>query len=81
MSVDPLMQARALSLPSREAMLRRDWSVRRFWAENQALLAQAWRQWDALDATPALPPVETLIDARLRERASMRVSTLSLIHI
>lgn len=41
-----LTKARALDLPSREAMLARAHSVSRFWSENAELLEVAWQEWD-----------------------------------
>lgn len=67
MTTDSLVQARALDLPSREAMLIRDPSVRRFWKKNQTLLADAWEQWDRGSDTPTLPSPDSLIDPKLRD--------------
>jgi len=67
MTHSQLQRARALALPTREATLRRDASVSRFWKQNQELLGNAWREWEERekDNLPALD--DTLMDARLRE--------------
>lgn len=67
MSSHALLQARNLDLPTREDMLRRAPSVSRFWNENRALLADAWKEWEAQSGSPSLPPPETMLDARLRD--------------
>ncbi len=59
-----LEQARALHLPERQAMLRRDPSVQKFWSENQELLHKAWEEWDAADIGDSLGP--SLLDPKLR---------------
>jgi hypothetical protein len=63
----PLQQARALALPSRDATLRRDPSVSRFWAQNAGVLREAWREWEEAerDHLPTLD--DTLLDLGLRE--------------
>lgn len=62
-----LAQARALNLPSREAILKRDTTVNHFWNSNRNILEEAWKQWE-LESNVALPVLdETLIDSRLRE--------------
>ncbi|MEN0063212.1 MAG: 2OG-Fe(II) oxygenase [Myxococcota bacterium] len=65
MSANALLKARALDLPSREAMLRRAPSVSRFWNENRVLLAEAWEQWEKQSGAPTLPPPLTLLDPKL----------------
>ena len=60
----PLERARALDLPEREAMLRRDSSVQRFWAENRDLFEQAWQEWGQGEEQPGLD--SSLIDPSLR---------------
>lgn len=45
-TTSPLQRARALEYPSREAMLRRDPLVQRFWGEHRVLLAEAWNEWE-----------------------------------
>ncbi len=61
-----LQRARSLDLPTREAMLRRDPSVQRFWTDNAQLLADAWADWDASDASRAVALDDSLLDADLR---------------
>ncbi len=65
-TADQLERARRLVLPEREAMLRRDPSVQKFWTENRELLVSAWQEWDA--ARPARPVAldDSLLDGRLR---------------
>ncbi|MEM9203831.1 MAG: 2OG-Fe(II) oxygenase [Actinomycetota bacterium] len=71
MSTDQLEKARALELPTRDAMLRRDASVQRFWLDNRELLADAWQQWEptveaplaALDDSLIAAPLRTAVDA------------------
>ena len=60
-----LQKARALDLPERQAMLRRDYSVSEFWNTTRDLLRDAWNEWDA-NATDLPPLDESLIDAKLR---------------
>lgn len=59
-----LQRARDLELPTREAMLRRDPSVQRFWTENDDLLAKAWAEWDRNDSLVQLD--QSLVDPALR---------------
>lgn len=66
MTRNQLQRARVLGLPDREAMLRRDPSVQRFWSENQNLLAQAWVEWDQDHATTAAGLDHSLFDPKLR---------------
>ena len=67
MTHSQLQRARSLALPTRDATLRRDPSVARFWEQNRALLNGAWREWEAheQDHLPLLD--DTLLDARLRD--------------
>lgn len=62
-----LKQARALSLPSREASLKRDPSVSQFWNNNRKLLEDAWVEWEVGNKESLLIPDETLLDPRLRK--------------
>lgn len=61
-----LEQARSLELPERAAMLRRDPSVQRFWTDNRQLLADAWVDWEAMNADMRHPLGDSLLDADLR---------------
>lgn len=63
-ATDALSRARALELPDREAMLRRDPSVQRFWNQHRDLLIDAWVAWDADRSPVALDA--TLLDDDLR---------------
>ncbi|OEE87067.1 2OG-Fe(II) oxygenase [Enterovibrio norvegicus FF-162] len=64
---DPLTEARALALPSRESMLQRAPSVKRFWDTNTPLLTEAWRAWEASEESPNFKPDTSLLDPKLRE--------------
>lgn len=66
MTTTPLQQARALKLPAREAMLRRDASVHQFWAKNQELLRHAWDEWDNDGTDDLVRPDSSLLDPKLR---------------
>ncbi len=61
-----LEDARALELPDRESMLRRDASVQRFWIDNRQLLADAWAGWEAADGSPQVTLDDSLLDPELR---------------
>ncbi|SIS72454.1 hypothetical protein SAMN05421766_103634 [Zobellia uliginosa] len=62
-----LAQARALTLPSREASLIREASVSQFWNSNRNLLEEAWVEWE-MENKDNLPILnETLLDPRLRQ--------------
>ncbi len=62
-----LVQARALTLPTHEASLRRDASVSHFWNSNRKLLENAWAEWEIENKDNLLVPDESLLDPRLRE--------------
>lgn len=62
-----LAQARALTLPSREASLNREPSVSHFWNSNRELLENAWAEWELENKDSLLVPDETLLDLRLRK--------------
>ncbi|MDD1791783.1 2OG-Fe(II) oxygenase [Enterovibrio sp. ZSDZ42] len=64
---DPLTEARALALPSRESMLQRAPSVKRFWDTNTHLLTEAWRAWETSEESPNFEPDTSLLDPKLRE--------------
>jgi hypothetical protein len=64
---NPLMGARSLTLPSREASLNREPSVSQFWDNNQKLLEDAWVAWEIENKRSLLIPDETLLDANLRQ--------------
>jgi len=60
-----LAVARALDLPSRDAMLNRDPSVSKFWFQNRSLLSDAWQEWEDLQ-NELLKPDDSLLDSKLR---------------
>ncbi len=62
-----LEQTRALEVPQREAMLRREPSAQDFWTIHRDLLANAWKEWEAHEDTSAIELGSSLIDPRLRE--------------
>lgn len=62
-----LAQARALSLPTREASLKREASVSQFWKSNRNLLEEAWAEWEMENKDNLLVPDVTLLDQRLRQ--------------
>lgn len=66
MSVNQLQQAQSLTLPSREAMLQRAPSVQRFWDDNQALLIDAWKEWEQNNQSQLPVLAESLIAPELR---------------
>ena len=60
-----LERARALALPSREAMLARAPSVQMFWDDNRELFAKAWHEWEQTEQ--ALQPLnDALLDSKLQ---------------
>ena len=66
MSLNQLQLARALDLPSRDAMLSRDPSVQQFWDSNSNLLSDAWKEWEE-SQKDSLPPLDSsLLDKNLR---------------
>jgi len=69
-NLTPLQRARQLEIPSREAVLRRDYSVQKFWSKNGRLLEQAWKEWSVNPQEPGckLPSLdETVFAPTLRE--------------
>jgi len=62
-----LAQARALTLPSRKAVLQREASVSHFWNNNRKLLEDAWTAWEIENKDNLLIPDETLLNPRLRQ--------------
>lgn len=66
MSTNQLQQARALTLPSREAMLQRAPSVQAFWDHNKELLINAWHQWEAENQTNLPLLNESFIEPSLK---------------
>ena len=66
MTFTQLQQARALDLPSREAMLHRAPSVQQFWSSNNELLSNAWSEWEASEKDNLFTLDDSLLDAKLR---------------
>lgn len=66
-SKSQLERARALTLPSREAVLQREPSVYKFWDSNQELLTEAWAEWEVANKDNQVAPNTDLLDSRLRE--------------
>lgn len=64
MSLNQLSGARALALPSHEAMLHRDASVQQFWSTNKDLLSNAWTEWES-ETGQQLPIDGSLLDEKL----------------
>ena len=64
MTTDQLERARGLAMPDRDAMLRRDPDVQRFWLDNRETFERAWQEWEA--AADIAPPDESLLDPALR---------------
>ena len=75
MAYQHLEAARALTLPSREAMLQRAQSVQQFWDGNQELLANAWKEWEAADQVDGNSLNSSLLDARLRQVLTLHGKT------
>ena len=67
MSLNLLQGARALTLPSREAMLYREPSVGQFWKTNQELLSCAWQEWEVEQKDCQFPLDSSLLDKKLRD--------------
>lgn len=60
-------EARQLTVPSRDEMLRRDPSVHQFWARNAKLLEKAWQEWPETPEGKALPALDySLYHPKLR---------------
>lgn len=62
-----LQRARALVLPSREAMLSRAPSVQQFWDNNTQLLSDAWIEWEESEKHNLFTPDDSLLDIKLRD--------------
>lgn len=62
-----LEKARALTPPSREASLRREFSVAQFWKSNRVTLENAWKEWETENYDQLPIPDETLLDPSLRK--------------
>lgn len=66
MPLNQLQCARALALPSREAMLYRESSVQLFWDKNRDLLGNAWKEWQESEKDSLFPLNSSLLDKSLR---------------
>ena len=66
MTVSQLETARALPLPTREAMLQREPSVQHFWLQNRQLLVDAWQEWEAAEGLILVDFGDSLMDDKLR---------------
>lgn len=66
-TTNALSEARALDVPSRQAMLHREPSVTQFWNSNRKLLEDAWAEWEIENKDELLIPDETLLDPKLRK--------------
>ncbi len=62
-----LERARALELPSREAMLHRAPSVEQFWSQNKQLLSDAWNEWEELERDKIFKLDDSLLDPKFRD--------------
>lgn len=60
-----LAQARALTLPPREAILQRAPSVKQFWHSNAKLLESAWQEWQKEESDSVFEPSIQLLDEKL----------------
>lgn len=65
-TTNPLERARSLTRPERSAMLGREPSVQRFWADNRQLLADAWAAWGETELGGDLCLDDSLLHADLR---------------
>ncbi|MBT3134029.1 2OG-Fe(II) oxygenase [Alteromonas sp. ALT199] len=70
-SVGALQHARALTLPSRDEMLKRAPSVQRFWDTNRSLLEKAWKEWDVQNEPLVEWVTESLISEPLRNAVTL----------
>ncbi|MEO9864841.1 MAG: 2OG-Fe(II) oxygenase [Yoonia sp.] len=61
-----LDQARTVERPSRAQMLQRDFTVQRFWDENQDVFANAWAEWEQTQGGKANQLDASLYDPKLR---------------
>lgn len=61
-----LEKARNLTIPERNQILRRDYSVKEFWEDNKKVLSEAWKEWEQIEFHKLNIPIEELIDEKLR---------------
>ena len=68
MFANQLQLARALELPTRQAMLYREPAVQNFWINNSDLIKNAWSEWEATSTDSSTFTLDdTLLDKNLRE--------------
>lgn len=68
MFANQLQLARALELPTRQAMLYREPEVQDFWINNTDLITNAWSEWEATSIDSSTFTLDdTLLDKNLRE--------------
>ncbi|MBB1355190.1 2OG-Fe(II) oxygenase family protein [Pseudoalteromonas sp. SR45-5] len=68
MFANQLQLARALELPTRQAMLYREPAVQNFWINNTDLIANAWSEWEATSIDSSTFTLDdTLLDKNIRE--------------
>ena len=68
MKTNQLQLARALDLPTRQAMLNREHSVQQFWSNNNELITNAWSEWELSELNQsAFTLDDSLLDKNLRE--------------
>ncbi|MBB1378477.1 2OG-Fe(II) oxygenase family protein [Pseudoalteromonas sp. SR43-2] len=68
MFANQLQLARALELPTRQAMLYREPAVQNFWINNTDLITNAWSEWEATSTDSSTFTLDdTLLDKNLRE--------------
>lgn len=68
MFANQLQLARALELPTRQAMLHREPAVQNFWINNTDLITNAWSEWEATSIDSSTFTLDdTLLDKNLRE--------------
>ncbi|MEL0656728.1 2OG-Fe(II) oxygenase family protein [Pseudoalteromonas issachenkonii] len=68
MFANQLQLARALELPTRQAMLYREPAVQDFWINNTDLITNAWSEWEATSIDSSTFTLDdTLLDKNLRE--------------
>ncbi|KAL3923990.1 MAG: hypothetical protein SGILL_001316 [Bacillariaceae sp.] len=60
-TLSALEQARQLTLPPVDKVLARDGSVYQFWDNNDELLEQAWKEWNASEEAKQLPKIDASI--------------------
>ncbi|MBB1306445.1 2OG-Fe(II) oxygenase family protein [Pseudoalteromonas sp. SR43-5] len=68
MFANQLQLARALELPTRQAMLYREPAVQNFWINNTDLIANTWSEWEATSIDSSTFTLDdTLLDKNIRE--------------